>query len=148
MEDWFYGATASFPKAIEWHIWHEYAATRLGSLQPMEKFLVDATLALQQLYVKVAQRVRKNLNWTRQYTEDEMTSIVDLVGTRNAWYSRNRPTDDAIRNLDPILVIQFKALDGAYAVASALCQELDQINRKGFVLVDTSAEAIELDRAV
>lgn len=143
MADFWYGADAAFPKAVQWHAWYEHHAARLGSLQPVEKFVVDATTKLQQTMVKMAQRIRKNLDFTRSYTEGEMADIMAVAGEAAAWYRRNRPAKDAIRNLDPILLILFEALDGAYAVQERLAHELDQINRKGYLLVDTSSERQE-----
>lgn len=142
--DWFYGANASFPKAVEWQVWTELWAEQINGLQPLDRFLLDAVRKLQQTFVKTAQRVRKNTGWTRNYTEDEMASIVEVAEEANAWYSRNRPTQDRIRDLDPRLLIMFQALDGAYAVALRLAQELDQANRRGFVVVDMGAESREL----
>jgi hypothetical protein len=142
--DWWYGANAAFPKAVEWHAWFDYHKDALDGLQPIDRFLVDATVKLQQTYVKIAQRVRKNVGWTRNYTEDEMASIKAVAEEANAWYSRNRPREDQIRGLDPRLLLLFKAIDGAYAVGLRLAQELDAINRKGFVVVDMGAEAREL----
>jgi hypothetical protein len=142
--DWWYGATAAFPKAVEWQVWTEYWRDRAGTLSRRERFLVDATVTLHQLWVKMAQRVRKNIGWTRNYTEDEMAGILAVAEEKAAWYRRNRPSDASIRDLDPRLLFMFQALDGAYAVAERLANELDQINRKGFVMVDTSSEVNEL----
>jgi hypothetical protein len=142
--DWWYGASAAFPKAVEWHTWFDHHKDRIGGLQPIERFLVDATTKLQQTYVKIAQRVRKNERWTRNYTEDEMADIKAVAEEACAWYNRSRPREDQIRNLDPMFLLMFKALDGAYAVALRLANELHTINERGFVLVDMSAESREL----
>lgn len=142
--DWFYGATASFPKAVEWHIWFEHWQAQYDQSQPIEKFLVDATMKLQQTYVKMAQRVRKNAGWTRNFTGDEMASILETASEADAWFKRNRPRDDELKALDPRLLFVCQALGGSYAVALALAQELDQINRKGFVVVNTADEVHEL----
>lgn len=142
--DWFYGASAAFPKAVEWHTWFEHWKDQIGGLQPIERFLVDAVVKLQQTYVKVAQRVRKNAGWTRNYTEDEMADIKAVAEEAHAWYTRSRPREDQIRNLDPRLLVMFKALDGAYAVALRLAQELHSINERGYLLVNMGAEHREL----
>lgn len=142
--DWFYGATACFPKAVEWHAWFEHWKERYEASQPIEKFLVDATVKLQQTYIRLCQKVRKNDNWTRNYAEDEMATILDIVGEADAWFKRNRPREDQIEALDPRLKFICQALGGSFAVAVALGQELDQINRKGFVVVNAADEHHEL----
>lgn len=144
MNDAWYGAGASFPKAVQWHAWFDHWKDRIDRMDPYERFLMDATVKIQQTLVKIGQTVRKNLEWTRPYTEGEMANIKDVAEEAAAWYRKNRPSKDRIRALDPVLLILFEGLDGAYAVTERLAQELDQINRKGYVLVDTSQELKEL----
>lgn len=143
-EQWFYGADASFPKAVQWHTWFDYWKTRYAASQPWERFLVDATMKLQQVYVKVAQQMRKNPDWTRTCAESTIRNILDLADEAKSWYDRNRPRNFEVSALDPRLVILFEALDGAYAVALRLARELDTLNRKGYLLVDMSDEAHEV----
>lgn len=146
--DWWYGASACFPKAIEWQVWFEYHKDKYDASQPIEKFVVDASMKLQQTFVKLAQAVRKNDGWTRLYTEGEMKNILDITGEAEAWFKRNCQREDQLKALDPRLVFIVKALEGGYAVASALAAEQDQINRKGYVLVDMSAEHRELSTSL
>lgn len=145
--DWFYGADACFPKAVEWHTWGAYWRDRYNDSQPIEKFLVDATLMLQKTFIKMAKTIRQNDQWTRNYSGEEMSNILDTAGEANAWFERNRPRDDQMQALDPRLLFIAQALGGAFSVMQALAAELDQINRKGFVLVNTSAEMQELATA-
>lgn len=142
--DWFYGANASFPKAVEWHHWFKYWQSRYDASQPFDRWLVDATMKVQQTYIKLAQRVRKNDGWTRQYTEDEMKGILDIVGEADQWFKSTRPREDRLNDLDPRLRFLCQALAGAFTCAVALGQELDQINRRGYLLVNTGEEAREL----
>lgn len=143
MADFWYGADAAFPKAVQWHNWYTYWSGRIERMQPLEKFVVDATMKLQQTMVKIAQRIRKNPEWTRQFTEDEMADIKAVAGEAAAWYRKNRPSDERIRNLDPCLQILFQGLDGAYAVSERLADELHRLNTRGFMLVDSAAELQE-----
>lgn len=145
--DWFYGAGASFPKAVEWHNWFQFHAARIETLTRQERFLLDATTKLQQTMVKMAQVIRKNLDFTRGYTEGNMADVKALAEEAAAWYRRSRPTDDSIRTLDPVLLMLYKGLDGAYAVQERLALEIDQINRRGYFLIDTGAECAALSRS-
>jgi hypothetical protein len=146
--DWWYGASAAFPRAIEWQVWFDFWKDRYAQSQPVEKLIVDATMKLHQTYVKLAQAIRKNDGWTRLYTEDEMKNILDITGEAASWFARNKPREDQLKALDPRLVFVVKALEGGFAVASALAAEQDQINRKGYVLVDMSAEHRELSQSL
>ena len=142
--DWWYVAGGALPKAIQWHVWYEHFSDRIARAQPVEKFLIDATTKLQQTLVKTAQRVRANPEWARRFTEEEMASIKDVAAEAASWYARNRPDETRIRNCDPVLLLLFQGLDGAYAVMERLAMELDFIGRKGYVMVDPSAECMEV----
>lgn len=145
--DWWYGAGAAFPKGVEWHNWWERNSAKLESMQPYEHFVVDATMKLQQTSVKMGQIIRKDLNFTRGYSVGDIANIKALAEEAAAWYRRNRPTDEKIRGCDPILLMLYKGLDGAYAVQERLALELDQINRRGYLLIDTGAETAALARS-
>lgn len=142
--DWFYGATASLPRAVEWHTWFEHFQEQYDHSQPIERWMIDAAMKTHQTFIKLAVAVRKNDGWARQFSEVEMAHILDIVGEHKAWYDKTRPTDDALRSLDPRFVFVCRALGGLANVAVALGQEIDQANRKGFVLVDTGSELREL----
>lgn len=147
MNDFWNGHGASFPKAVQWITWFNYWKHRYDSGQPIERFIVDASMKLQQTYVKMSQNIRKNLTWTRSFTGDEMHDILALAEEADAWFFKHCPREDQLRVLDPRLVFIVEALKGAFGVATRLARELDQINRKGFVMVDTSIEATELKKS-
>jgi hypothetical protein len=142
--DWFFGASAALPRAIEWHTWFNYWQERYDLSQPVERLIVDAAMKVHQTIIKLSQAVRKNPGWARNFSEDEMRHILDVAGEAQAWFKNNRPRDDEIERFDPRLKFIVQALGGAFNVMVALAQELDQANRKGFVLVDTGAEAREI----
>ena len=131
-----FGGDAAFPKAVQWHVWFEHWKEQLGSLQPIERFLVDACVTMQQTYVKMARALRKD--------EIDVKTACEVTEEAHAWYERNRPSNDRIRDLDARLLIMFQALDGAYSVAFRLAQELRQAREKGYLLIDTAAERQEL----
>jgi hypothetical protein len=131
-----WGADAAFPKAVQWHVWYEHWSRQIGSLQPCERFLVDATMKMQQTYVKMARALRKD--------EIDVKTAMEVTEEAHAWYERNRPTNESIAGLDRRLLIMFQALDGAYSVAWRLAQELRQANDRGYLLLDTAAERREL----
>lgn len=145
--EWWYGAGAAFPKAVEWHNWFAFHADRIENMGRRERFVVDATMKLQQTMVKMGQVIRKNLDFTRGYTEGNMADVKALAEESAAWYRRNRPTDETIRGLDPVLVMLYHGLDGAYAIQERLALEIDQITRKGYFLIDTGAESAALSRS-
>ena len=130
-----FGSDAAFPKAVEWHVWYEHWSRQLGALQPVERFLVDATMRLQQTWVKMARALRKD--------GIDVKTACEVTEEAFAWYERNRTSDDRIRDLDARLLIMFKALDGAYSVAHRLAQELRQVHEKGWLLLDTAKEGQE-----
>lgn len=142
--DWFYGASASLPTAASWHTWFNYHEDAYKQSQPLERFLIDGTMKMHQTLIKLCVRVRKNAGWTRQFSEVEMNEILEIVGEAQAWFDRNKPREDQMASLDPRLCFIAKALNGLYQVSTALAQELDQINRKGYLLVDAGAESAEL----
>jgi len=142
--DFFYGARASFPKAVQWHVWFNYWKDHIHQMQPIDRFMVDFTVKLQQTLVKISQIIRQNAGYTRSYTDGEMRNIKDLAEEAAACYRRNRPSDDRIRSLDRSLVLLFQALDGAYSVVEALAAELDRINRRGFFMLNVNDERAEV----
>lgn len=143
-KDWFYGASAALPTAANWHTWFAYHEEAYKRSQPIERFLIDATMKANQTIIKLCVAARKSDNWTRQFSEVEMEHILGIVGEAQAWFDRNKPSDTTAEPLDPRLKFVLRAVGGLYEVATALGQELDQINRKGYLLVDASAEAKEL----
>jgi len=145
--EWWYGAGASFPKGVEWHNWYATHSAALAKGQPWERFVVDATMKLQQTLVRMGQIIRKNLDFTKGYTEGSMADVMELAEAAAMWYRKNRPSDDTVRKLAPEHVMLFHGLDGAYNVMERLGIEIDQINRRGYFLIDTGAESAALSRS-
>jgi hypothetical protein len=138
------GFGASFPKGVEWQVWWDHWKPLLGELQPWERFFVDACTTLQQAHVTMSRKLRK-VEWTSVgWTPEEMGSMLALVEEKHAWYHKNRPRDF---ELPTWARIGFQALDGAYENNLRLARELDQINRRGYALVNTGEEAAAIERA-
>lgn len=129
----YFGANASLPKAVQWHVWFEHWNTR-KTWQPAERFFVDAITTLQQLHIKIARALRK----------EEAHMVKDLIDEKLAWYQRNVPALKELAARYPEWVVPFQALEGLYLLTDRLGTEVDQANRRGYLLVNTGEEAREL----
>lgn len=128
--------TASFPKALEWQQWWEHWRGYIHEGQPWVRFLVDATTALQQMFVTISRILRNKPNWdTSGWTPEEWLPVIDIVDEKLAWFTTNRPRKEDIPAWAEIIL---QALDGAYRTLGRLSREVEQIQRKGHLLVNVS----------
>ncbi len=127
---------AAFPKAREWQWWWELWRDKIQSSEPWVRFLVDATTVLQQLFVTISRILRQKPSWdTQGWTPEEWRNVIDVVEERLAWFNLNRPRAD---ELPPWAGIMLQALDGAYLTLRRLAREVDQIQRKGHLLINVN----------
>jgi hypothetical protein len=69
--------------------------------------------------------------------QGDPSGLLELAESKEVWYHSHRPKEF---ELPRWAVIGFQALDGAFATTTRIARELDQIQRKGFHLVNTSEE--------
>jgi len=127
---------AAFPKALQWQEWWEYHQESIHSGQPWVRFLVDATTALQQMFVGISRRLRQKPDWdTRGWSPEEWLPVIEVAEEKLAWFRLNKPRMNEIPAWAQILL---QALDGAYLMLARLSREVEQIQRKGYLLVNVS----------
>ncbi len=127
---------AAFPKAVEWLQWWEWWQTEIHSGQPWVRFLVDATTTLQQTFVTISRILRKKPAWdTAGWTPEEWRNVIEVVEEKLAWFRLHRPRPE---DLPPWAGILLQALDGAYLTLRRLAQEVEQIQRRGHLLVNVN----------
>ena len=128
----------AFPKALEWQQWWRYWSEKIGESQPWVRFLVDATTTLQQMFVRISRLLRQKPNWdTQGWTPEEWMSVIDTVDEKFAWFQKNKPRREEV----PLwALILLDAIEGAYLMMSRLAREVDQIQRKGHLLINVNPE--------
>ena len=125
---------AAFPKAVQWQQWWEYWRDAIPEGQPWARFMIDATTVLQQAFVTISRNLRKKPKWdTTGWTPEEWRNVLKVAEEKLAWFRLNRPKPEDMPVWAGIIL---QALDGAYLTLRRLAQEVDQINRKGHLLVN------------
>ncbi len=126
----------SLPKALEWQEWWAYWGDRIHEGQPWVRFLVDATTVLQQMHVTTSRILRKKPNWhTEGWTVAEWCPVIEVAEERNAWFQKNKPKICDIPKWAEFLLT---ALEGSFLMQVRLAKEVDQINRRGHLLINVN----------
>lgn len=131
---------SSLVKAQQWIDFLDDWAERLRADEPWVLFALHATLNLHQHYGIVARRLRKNRWWTGGQTMAEATiGILEDAERRNAWFEQNSEQLD--QTLLPAWArFLFAAIQGAFRMNIRIAKEVEQVLRKGHLLVPVSRE--------
>lgn len=122
---------------VEWHL------PKIHETAGWIRLLVTATVAIHQGALLMARRIRKNANWAGSGTEDDWMGIERVAMEKLNWFRQNCPGPLERRSLPPWGNFLIEAVEGAFLTIARVAREVDQVQRKGHLLVNVSAVSTE-----
>lgn len=129
---------------IDWHL------PKIQETAGWVRLLVVATVAVHQGALLMARRIRKNANWAGSGTEDDWMGIETVAMDKLNWFRQNCPGPLERRSLPPWGNFLIEALEGAFLTIARVAREVDQVQRKGHLLVNVApgAAGVSVDNDV
>lgn len=136
---------SSLVKGQQWLDYLDHYAQTFSESEPWVRFLLNATVSCHQSFMVMSRRLRKNRAFAGGETMAEKTlTVSDDAAMRLAWFERHSEEIDQ-RVVPDWAKFQFAALEGCLRMQVRLAGEVDQIMRKGHLLlaVDRQGTLVE-----
>lgn len=129
------GEGPSLVKAEQWIEFIEYWGPLLADDEPWTMFLLQSCINLHQCFVVFARRVRKNPGWGRGSTMEDTRNVVDAAEERLAQFEKGKK-EIALTIMPPWAQFLVDMIEGAHYMMVRLGRDIDQIERKGHLLIN------------
>ncbi len=138
---------SSLLKADEWIEFLDQHAATFKDEQPWVTLLVQCVINLHQGFIIQSRRLRKNEYWTGAMTMAEQTvGIVNDAEERNAWFEKQSEQVDQTL-LPDWARFMFCSIQGAFRMQIRIARDIEQIIRKGHLLVNVNPNVDTIEKA-
>lgn len=132
----------SLVSARQWMEWLEYWLPRIHDDERWVAFLVQSTINYHQMWIVFARRVRHNPNWDAGGgTVEDWVSCEKAAEERLHWFNSNKPSTVGTALVPRWANMLFDAVEGGLKTGVRLGREIDEIRRKGHLLVNVNPYA-------
>ena len=138
-------AGSGLVSAQEWLDFIDYHLPKIKETAGWVRLLVTGVVAVHQGALLLARRIRKNAAWAGGGTEDDWMAIERVANEKLAWFRQNRPGPLEARGLPKWANFLLEATEGAFLTIARVAREVDQIQRKGHLLVNVAPGARSAD---
>jgi hypothetical protein len=129
--------------AQEWLEFIEFHLPKVNETVGWVRLLVTAVVAIHQGALLLARRIRKNATWTGSGTQEDWLMIEQVAMQKLSWFRQNRPGVLESKSLPRWANFLLEAVEGAFLTIARVAREVDQIQRKGHLLVNVSPLATD-----